>query len=489
MQKILADRAFNFPKMRRTRFFCIQTETPGGRLRKPMPVPSDKLYRKSAALLTAATIAFSSLARAAVPLPERDSTRAAILAPQNGDGPTDHEIRKFQAKIKEGRDVNAYLMRLGWAFVSKARISSDPGYYKLAEICAQSVTDADDSDALLLRGHIAHALHEFADTEAIAHKLTDAPHARWESFALLGDALMEQGKLEKAIAAYQRMIDIRPCLQTYARVAHVRWLKGDLDGAIELMERAVKASSTRDPEPAAWAYTRLGMYQLQAGRAKDAAWSAQRANEFVPDYPVALFLQAKLLANEQNFAPALAAMKRAIAAAPLPEYQWMLADVARAVGDDELATKTEAAIRSRGKAEDRRSLALFLATRNQSANEALELARQELEMRQDVFTYDAMAWAAFSAGILADAKSNIERALSEGTIDARLFYHAGKIAFASGDKEAAARWFARTMTIQQMLLPSERADLLPRVGSTQEKALTLSSIPTPNPQLADIGRK
>ena len=454
-----------------------------------MSVPSDNLYRKSAALLTAATVALWPLARAAVPLPDRDSTRAAILAPQNGDGPTDHEIRKFQAKIKEGRDPNAYLMRLGWAFVSKARISSDPGYYKLAEICAQSVTDADDSDALLLRGHVAHALHRFADAEAIARRLTGAPHARWESFALLGDAQMEQGKLEKAIAAYQRMIDIRPCLQTYARVAHVRWLKGDLDGAIELMEQAVKAGSTREPEPAAWVYTRLGVYQLQAGHVKEAAWSAHRANEFLPDYPVTLFLQAKLLANEQNFAPALAAMKRAVAAAPLPEYQWLLADVARAVGDDELATKTEAAIRSRGKAEDPRSLALFLATRTQSANEALELAQQELEKRRDVFTYDAIAWAALSAGLLADAKSNIECALSEGTIDARLFYHAGKIAFAAGDKKAAARWFARTIPIQQMLLPSESADLLQQIGSTQENASSLSSIPTPSPQLAATGRK
>jgi len=454
-----------------------------------MLIPNDHLYRKSAALLIVAAVALSAETRAADPLPDRDAARAAILGPQNGDGPTDHEIRKFQAKIKEGRDANAYFIRLGWAFVSKARISSDPGYYKLAEICAQSVTDADDSDALLLRGHIAHALHRFADAEAIARKLTDAPHARWESFALLGDAQMEQGKLEKAIAAYQRMIDIRPCLQTYARVAHVRWLKGDLDGAIELMERAVKAGSTREPEPAACAYTRLGMYQLQGGRASEAAWSAHRASEFLPDYPVTLFLQAKLLFNEQKSADAVIAMKRALAAAPLPEYQWFLADVARAAGDDELAGKSEAAIRNRGKAEDARSVALFLATRNQGANEALELARQELEKRQDVFTYDAMAWAAFSAGILPEAKSNIERALSAGTIDARLFYHAGKIAFASGDKEAAARWFARTMTIQQMLLPSERADLLQQIGSTQEKALTLSSIPTPTPQLAVTGHK
>ena len=81
---------------------------------------------------------------------------------------------------------------------------------------------------------------------------------------------MEQGKLGEAIEAYQRMIDIRPCLQTYARVAHIRWLKGDLEGAAELMTIAVEESSERDPEPAAWAYTRLGTYQLQAGNTADA---------------------------------------------------------------------------------------------------------------------------------------------------------------------------------------------------------------------------
>jgi tetratricopeptide (TPR) repeat protein len=454
-----------------------------------MIVPNDPLHRKITALLVAATFTFSPAARAADPLPDGYAARAAVLAPQNGDGPTDQEIRKLQAKIKEDRNANAYFIRLGWAFVSKARISSDPGYYKLAELCAQSVADSHDSDALLLRGHMADALHRFADAETIARKLTDAPQARWESFALLGDALMEQGKLEDAIAAYQRMIDIRPCLQTYARVAHVRWLKGDLAGAIELMERAVKASSTRDPEPAAWAYTRFGLYQCQAGNWKDAARSAQRANEFVPDYPAALVLEAKLFVSENKTSDALSDLKRAVAAAPLPEYQWFLADVARAADDAELAAKTEAAIRSRGKAEDARSFALFLATRNQSADNALKVARQELEKRRDVFTYDAIAWAAFATGILPEAKSNIERALSEGTIDARLFYHAGKIAAATGDKEAAARWFARTVPIQQMLLPSEREDFLQQVNSIPKTAAPLSSIPTENPQLAAIGRK
>ena len=50
-------------------------------------------------------------------------------------------------------------------------------------------------------------------------------------------------RLAEATDAYQRMIDLRPDLHSYARGAHIRWLKGDLTGAVELMELAVSASS------------------------------------------------------------------------------------------------------------------------------------------------------------------------------------------------------------------------------------------------------
>ncbi len=427
------------------------------------------LYLKLGALLIVGTAAISPAAYAADALPGRETARAAILAPASGDGATDKEIRKLQASIKEGRNVDAYIIRLGWAFVSKARASSDPGYYKLAELCAQFPANSDESDALLLRGHIADALHRFADAEAMARKLIEAPHARWESFALLGDALMELGKLEDAIAAYQRMIDIRPCMQTYARVAHIRWLKGDLDGALELMRIAVEASSTRDPEPAAWAYTRLGLYQLQAGNFKDAAWSAQRANEFVADYPAALVLQAKLFVNENKTSDALSALKRAASTSPLPEYQWFLADVARAVGDDELATKTEASIQRGGKAEDPRSFALFLATRKQSADDALKVAEQELDNRRDVFTYDALAWASFAAGRLDDAATFSKKALREGTRDARLQAHAAIIASATKSPDAKAL-LKTAATLRPLLLPSERQQLAALLSKNSSEA-------------------
>jgi hypothetical protein len=49
--------------------------------------------------------------------------------------------------------------------------------------------------------------------------------------------------------------------------------------------------------------------------------------------------------------------------------------------------------------------------------------------------------------------------LSEGTVDARLFLHAGIIAALNNDIEQARRWLQKASVIQQMLLPSERTQL------------------------------
>jgi tetratricopeptide (TPR) repeat protein len=414
--------------------------------------------------------------------------RVAILAPQSGSGPIDQKISALQTRIKGAREPQSFLVQLGWAFVAKARISSDPGFYTMADLCAQEAGQqvADDADALLLRGHVAHAMHRFAEVESVARKLTAQTEPRWESFALLGDGLMEQGKLAEAIDAYQRMIDIRPCLQTYARVAHVRWLKGDLKGAEELMMKAVAAGSARDPEPAAWALTRLANYQLQSANLDRARRSAKRAIELVPNYPPALLVQAKLLSNKGKHSEALPLLQRAVMQSPLPEFQWALADVAHAAGDDDLAITTEKALRAHGKTEDARSLALFLATRRETPALAFELAKTELNYRRDVFTYDAVAWVALAAGNAAEAQANIERALAEGTSDARLFYHAGKIALANGNEKSAAQWFERTKLIQQTLLPSERVDFRQEQARLAEST-GRQSIFSANKQTARVG--
>ena len=50
----------------------------------------------------------------------------------------------------------------------------------------------------------------------------------------------------------------------------------------------------------------------------------------------------------------------------------------------------------------------------------------------------------------------MKKALAEGTQDARLFYHGGIISEEVGKLKEGKRWFTKTVSIRQMLLPSER---------------------------------
>ena len=110
--------------------------------------------------------------------------------------------------------------------------------------------------------------------------------------------------MAEAAGAYQKMIDLKPFYQSYTRAAHVRWLKGDLTGAIELMQAAVKAASPRDRESVAWAYSRLAMYKLQRGRLADAERMANASLQYVPDYAAAMLARGRIqLAQKGTLTP------------------------------------------------------------------------------------------------------------------------------------------------------------------------------------------
>jgi len=391
---------------------------------------------------------------------------AAALAPHSGNDRLDREIIQLQQEARRAADVSRLMEQLGWRFVAKARLSYDPGYYKLAEACARCIESRNprSPEALLLRGHALHNLHRFQEAEALARELVTMRGSPFD-YGLLGDALMEQGRLSQAVDAYQKMVDLKPNLQSYSRAAHVRWLKGDLKGALELIKMAVKAGSFRDRESLAWAYSRLALYELQAGSAQRAMEACNAALSLHSDYAPALLMRGRSLLAEGKQSEAIAPLKRAAELNPLPEYQWALAEALRAIGRNEEASSVEAQLIERGAGNDPRTYALYLATRGDKIETALSLAEQEIKARSDVFTLDALAWSLFNAGRVEEARPLMNRALAEGTQDARLFYHAGVIALKTGQKKEARRWFNKALAIQQMLLPSEREQLSRQIES------------------------
>jgi len=385
---------------------------------------------------------------------------AVVLAYSPGPNRTDLEIRQRQEQIRAGKQVEIALERLGWLFVAKARESFDAGFYKLAEQCAFALNARQPhcAEALLLRGHILQNLHRFAESEVIAHELVAARGLAFD-FGVLGDALMEQGKLDEAIAAYQQMADLKPDSQAATRAAHIRWLKGDLAGAIEMMQLAADAVGTRDSENAAWTFTRLANYRFQIGERAEAQSICANALDLRPNYPPALLLRGKMLLDQGKAIEAIESLRAAEKQNPLPEYQWALRDALNAAGQAAEASEVEARLLRTGAATDPRSFALFLATRGGQSTLALRLAREELATRADVFTHDALAWAQFAAGDFPAAQQSMNRALAEGTQDARLFLHAAIIAAQAGQTNVAENYFQKSSALAHLLLPSEHKQL------------------------------
>jgi tetratricopeptide (TPR) repeat protein len=381
-----------------------------------------------------------------------------MLAPHSGQSQLDAEIRRLQQAIPTSRQAGVLVERLGWMFVSKARESFDPGFYKLAEQCAICLDSRQpgSAEARLLRGHVLQNLHRFKQAEPLARSLVSERGLPCD-YGLLGDTLMEQGRLPEAIKAYQAMVDLKPDAHAYARVAHMRWLKGDLEGALEAIRLAAGASSPQAAESAAWIHTRLALYALQAGDRTASSQACAAALEYQKDYPPALLIRGRILLADGLSAEAVEPLLRAARSNPLPEYQWILADTLRTLGRTDEARGVEQQLTKTGAIDDPRTFALFLSTRRLQPDTALELATRELKEREDVHTHDAMAWALAASDRWTEARDQSQRALAEGTDDARLLFHAGVIAAKLGDTKQARKWLASTC--QHMLLPSEREQL------------------------------
>jgi len=399
------------------------------------------------------------------------------LASHSGDAKIDQEINRLQREIRANANpfqTNAMIEKLGWSFVEKARSTFDPGFYKLAEQCALcleskqgekqsaqgplSTPESIRSAAMLLRGHALHSMHRFGEAEKIARELVERRGLAYD-FGLLGDVLIEQGKMDDAALAYQKMMDLRPGPQAYSRAAHLRWLKGDLDGARVLMRMSAQAAGQGDPESAAWAWSKLAIYELQAGELKRAHEICDAAIETQPDYAPAMLARGRILLAENKAAEAVATLERAARLNPLPEYQWALADALHASNHEEEAAKVESQLAATGRANDPRTYSLFLSTRGREPETALRLAEEELKNRRDLYTLDALAWAQAAKGDATEAWKTMQSALALGTVDARLYLHAAAIAAQAGDGLQAKLYAKKASRIESALLPGERIRL------------------------------
>ena len=69
----------------------------------------------------------------------------------------------------------------------------------------------------------------------------------------------------------------------------------------------------------------------------------------------------------------------------------------------------------------------------------MQIAQEDYDTQKDIYAADILAWCLFKNGKLTDARSMIAEAMRLKTRDAKIFYHAGMIEAASGNRGRARK--------------------------------------------------
>ena len=105
-----------------------------------------------------------------------------------------------------------------------------------------------------------------------------------------------------------------------------------------------------------------------------------------------------------------------------------------------------------------RAWSLALLDHDRRVPELLRKAEDEIAVRQDVYGWDLLAWALHKSRREAEAADAMAKALSLGTRDATLFYHAGMIENARGHRSLARDWLERALAVNPYWHPSQPAE-------------------------------
>lgn len=392
----------------------------------------------------------------------RDAAAPAAVEPGGalstvaGDSGTDRLIRELQDVARRNPTRTRPWLRLAQTLVRKARESSDPMFYQLADDAVSRALRIDPNDlaALQIRGLVLMQDHRFGEVRALAARALTRDANQAIFHGLLGDAEMEVGHYAEAEAAYQRMIDLRPNLASYSRGSWMRWLLGDVDGAIELARRAVEAGSPRVPEELAWTIVQLGHLELARGHLPEARADYENALRFFPNHPPALDGRGRVKQLQGDLAGAIADLAAAVEGATTTEHLVHLGEAQEAAGRAAEAAATFARAERAGRRSDPRALALFYADHDREHDAAVELARRDRAARpDDVYSLDVLAWTLARAGRLPEAAQLIDRARRMRTREARFAFHAGVIALGLGHRPEALTLLREALDINPQFDP------------------------------------
>ena len=405
--------------------------------------------------------------------PGSASTGVNLSAPLDDPAPpsgrSERLMARYEGAIKAWNEsLNASsanfiaATNLGTVYVGRARLTGDLADYDRALTAVGRALKVNPTylPALELHATILFAVHDFVGARDEARAILAGAPDQLQALATLGDASLELGDIEVARDSYLALDGQAASAPVWSRLSHLAFIEGDLDRAIGLVQRAIDAMVDEAPsESTAFYQFQIGELYRARGDTNAAAAAYQRALDDLPQYVPAIAGLARVREAQGRRDEAIALLQQATDQIPQPEMVSALGDLHALAGDATAAEQSYALVerigavaRATGSVYNRQ-LVIFAADHDRNLPDALALARAELQVRKDVYGHDALAWVLFKSGDLAEAAAEAKAALSLGTPDPRIAYHAGMIAAAQGRAADARRLLSSALAGAAVLPP------------------------------------
>lgn len=370
--------------------------------------------------------------------------------------------------VRDNPEDKKSAIALATVYIQEARVTGNNMYYDGAALhYINKVLEKDPTDfeALTLKALVYLSQHHFAEAITIAEEAKKVGPYNSFVYGLLVDGNVEMGNYTAAVENAEKMMELRPDIRSYSRVAYLREIHGDNEGAIEAMKMAVKAGGGGD-EPTSWARVQLARLYENMGDLKSAEMHYTITLDQRPGYAHAIAGLGNISEANNNIDQAILYYKQADSLLMDYTFKERLAGLYERKGE---ASKSKAMMgevikglqkhAEMGEKEtdighyaDRELAYAYLLINDN--DKALQHALKEYRRRpENNDVNETLAWVHYKRGEYKEALPFIQKALQTDCKNPTLLVRSGLVFFKNGQKDKA------TSLLKEALLNNPAIDI------------------------------
>lgn len=371
-------------------------------------------------------------------------------------------ISSLQVTLRRLPEDHVSWANLAVAYVEQARVTGLATYYEKADEAVARSFDIEPDDnfsALAASAAIEAARHDFSGALDSARQALSINPRDLGALAVRVDALNELGRYDDQLRALRTADRLRPSTAIAARYSYAYELRGDLDRAADILQRASSSGTRADQAYVLTLRADILRKQHRLGAADRDLRTALRA---VPGHLPALVSTARLQIARGDLERAATTWQDVVAQQPLPEYLTEFGELLQHLGRNDEADAQFAVVRATIKllgisgVDTDLETALFEADHGSAAH-ALTQARAEWARRTSVHVADAYAWSLHRNDRDTEALPVARAATRLGSPEAKFWIHRGTIEAALGMNDEARAHLRRGLATDPGLSPWQRA--------------------------------